>query len=57
MENTKIHIPGSNLCIGYFPKKRNKKSDILKYFLWVMCIFVMISQKLVVEMERTGGTT
>jgi len=33
MENTKIHISGSSLGIGFFPKKTNKKSDILKYFV------------------------
>lgn len=55
MENTKIHISGSSLGIGFFPKKI-KKSDILKYFLWVMWKFVIISQKLVAEMERTGVT-
>lgn len=57
MENTKIHISGSSLGIGFFHKKINKKSDVLKYFLWVMWKFVTISQKLVVEMERTGVTT
>lgn len=59
MENTKIHSSGSSLGIGIFPKKtiKKKKSDILKYFLWMMWKFVNVSQKLVVEMERTEVTT
>lgn len=57
MENTKIRTSGSSLGIGFFPKKINKKYDILKYFLWVMWKFVIFSQKLVVEIKRTEVTT
>lgn len=32
MENTKVHIPGLSLSIGFFTQKIIKKSDILKYF-------------------------